>query len=219
MPEAKETAGQIEYYSRAMKAPRIREAAARLADQVRETGWTHEEYLAAVLSREVAAREASGAEMRARAAGFPARKSLEDFSFDHQPGIKRDTIAHLATGAFLTEASNIVLLGPPYTPVGKSPCTQRYGRQIGKSDANERDQESMPIGKEIWVSFGQRVSTRPSVAARFVRCTSSVAVSVAALRSLAEPGMRHGPDRTQAQPELQVPSLLPAQAPAVRRSS
>ncbi|MDQ0864944.1 IS21-like element helper ATPase IstB [Arthrobacter globiformis] len=115
MPEAKETAGQIEYYSRAMKAPRIREAAARLADQARDGGWTHEEYLAAVLSREVAAREASGAEARARAAGFPARKSLEDFSFDHQPGLKRDTIAHLATGAFLSEASNIVLLGPPGT--------------------------------------------------------------------------------------------------------
>jgi len=40
MPEAKETTGQIEYYSRAMKAPRIREAATRLADQAREGGWT-----------------------------------------------------------------------------------------------------------------------------------------------------------------------------------
>jgi hypothetical protein len=98
MPAAKETTGQIEYFSRAMKAPRIREAAARLADQARDGGWSHEEYLAAVLSREVAAREASGAEIRARAAGFPARKSLEDFNFDHQPGLKRDTIAHLATG-------------------------------------------------------------------------------------------------------------------------
>ena len=39
MPEAKETTGQIEYYSRAMKAPRIREAATRLADQaVKEAG-------------------------------------------------------------------------------------------------------------------------------------------------------------------------------------
>jgi DNA replication protein DnaC len=98
-----------------MKAPRIREAATRLADQTRESGWTHGEYLAAVLSREVAAREASAAEIRARAGGFPARKSLEDFNFDHQPGLKRDTIARLATGAFLTEASNIVPLGPPGT--------------------------------------------------------------------------------------------------------
>jgi DNA replication protein DnaC len=68
-----------------------------------------------VLSREVAAREASGAETRARAAGFPARKSLEDFNFDHQPGLKRELIAHLATGAFLSEAANVVLLGPPGT--------------------------------------------------------------------------------------------------------
>jgi len=37
--------GQIEYHSRAMKAPRIREAATRLADQARDVGRTHEEYL------------------------------------------------------------------------------------------------------------------------------------------------------------------------------
>lgn len=80
------TAGQIDYYSRAMKAPRIhREAAARLADQAPDNGWTHEEYLAAALSREGAAKQASGAEARAWAAGFPARKSLEDFSFDTSP--------------------------------------------------------------------------------------------------------------------------------------
>jgi hypothetical protein len=44
MPAAMETIGQIGYYSRAMKAPRIREAATRLADQAREGGWTHEDY-------------------------------------------------------------------------------------------------------------------------------------------------------------------------------
>lgn len=51
MTGAKEISGQIEYYARAMKAPRIRESAARLADQAREAGWSHEEYLAAVLPR------------------------------------------------------------------------------------------------------------------------------------------------------------------------
>lgn len=115
MTGAKEITGQIEYYARAMKAPRIRESAARLAEQAREGRWSHEEYLAAVLSREVAAREASGAERRTRAAGFGARKSLEDFNFDHQPGLKRDAVAHLSTGAYLTETSNVVLLGPPGT--------------------------------------------------------------------------------------------------------
>jgi len=110
-----DTLSQIVYFSRALKAPRIRDAAARLAEQAREASWTHEEYLAAVLSREVSARDASGAELRIRAAGFPGRKSIEDFTFDHQPALKRDTIAHLGTGTFLAEARNVVLLGPPGT--------------------------------------------------------------------------------------------------------
>jgi hypothetical protein len=63
--------------------------AARLADYVRDAGWTHEEYLAAVLDREVAARHASGAQLRIRAAGFGACKTLEEFDWD----------AHLTLGS------------------------------------------------------------------------------------------------------------------------
>ena len=106
---------QIEYLAKAMKAPRIRDVAARLGDQAREAGWSHEEYLAAVLDREVSARDASGARLRIRAAGFGSAKTIEDFVFDHQPGLKRDLIAHLATGSFLAKAENVVLLGPPGT--------------------------------------------------------------------------------------------------------
>jgi DNA replication protein DnaC len=106
---------QIQFLARALKAPRIQDAAGRLADQARESGWSHERYLAAVLDREVAARDASGANLRIRAAGFPARKTIEDFVFDHQPALKRDTIAHLTGGAYLADAGNVVLLGPPGT--------------------------------------------------------------------------------------------------------
>jgi DNA replication protein DnaC len=113
--EAEAISKQIEYLARAMKAPRIREAAVRLGDQAREAGWSHEEYLAAVLDREVSARDASGARLRIRAAGFGTAKTIEDFIFDHQPGLKRDLIAHLATGSFLAKAENVVLLGPPGT--------------------------------------------------------------------------------------------------------
>ncbi len=115
----------VEHYAHALKATRIRDCAARLADQARDSGWTHEEYLAAVLSREVAARESSGARTRIRSAGFPNRKSLEDFNFDHQPTLGRDVIAHLGTGAFLAEARNVVLLGPPGT--GKTHCETPRG--------------------------------------------------------------------------------------------
>jgi len=106
---------EIAYLATALKAPRIRDTAARLADQARDGGWSHEDYLAAVLEREVAARNASGAALRIRAAGFPARKTLDEFVFDHQPGVRRDDVAPLAAGHYLTEARNIVLLGPPGT--------------------------------------------------------------------------------------------------------
>ncbi len=109
-----EAVKQITYLAGALKAPRITEAASRLAEQARDAGWTHEDYLAAVLEREVSARNASGAQLRIRAAGFAAVKTLEDFDFGAQPAV-RHQVGALASGAFLTEARNVVLLGPPGT--------------------------------------------------------------------------------------------------------
>src|SRR3954471_9499430 len=106
---ASDAAKQIHYLAAALKEPRIVEAAGRLADQARDAGWTHEDYLAAVLEREVSARNASGAKRPVPAAGFGAVKTLEDFDFDAQPGI-RQQVAALASGAFLAEARNVVLL-------------------------------------------------------------------------------------------------------------
>ncbi|MCJ0907212.1 ATP-binding protein [Rhodococcus sp. ARC_M6] len=98
-----------------VEGARIRESAARLAEQARSDGWSHEDYLAAVLSREVTARESSGSQTRIRSAGFPTRKSLEEFNFDYQPSLSREMVAHSGTGVFLTQARNVVLLGPPGT--------------------------------------------------------------------------------------------------------
>jgi len=89
---------ELAYLTRALKAPTLRDSIVRLAERARAENWTHEEYLAACLQREVSARESHGGEGRIRAARFPARKSLEEFDFDHARGLKRDTIAHLGTG-------------------------------------------------------------------------------------------------------------------------
>src|SRR4051812_16212556 len=120
MPTAKKTAArdltaEVTYLTRALKAPTLRESVVRLAERARTESWTHEEFLVACLQREVSARESHGGEGRIRAARFPARKSLEEFDFDHARGLKRDTIAHLGTLDFVAGKENVVFLGPPGT--------------------------------------------------------------------------------------------------------
>src|SRR5512132_2470385 len=111
----RDVAAELAFLTRALKAPTLREAVPRLADRAREQNWTHEEFLAACLQREVAARENHGGEGRIRAARFPARKSLEEVDFDHARGLKREVIAHLGTLDFITSRDNVVFLGPPGT--------------------------------------------------------------------------------------------------------
>jgi DNA replication protein DnaC len=105
----------IAYLCRALKAPSLAHAVERLAERARTESWTHEEFLAACLEREVAARQDHGGEGRIRAARFPARKTLEDFDFSFQRSLKRDVIAHLGTLDFIAERANVVFLGPPGT--------------------------------------------------------------------------------------------------------
>jgi DNA replication protein DnaC len=93
---ARDTTAELAYLTRALTAPTLREAVARLAERARSEDWTHEEFLAC-LHREVAARKNHGGEGRIRAARFPARKTIEEFDFDHARGLNRDVIAHLRT--------------------------------------------------------------------------------------------------------------------------
>src|SRR3954453_7211137 len=53
--EATEALKQLTYLAAALKAPRITEAAGRLAAHARDAGWTHAEDLAGGLAREGAA--------------------------------------------------------------------------------------------------------------------------------------------------------------------
>jgi DNA replication protein DnaC len=106
---------EVAFLTRALKAPTLREAVGRLAERARAESWSHEEFLIACLQREVSARESHGGEGRIRAARFPARKSLEEFNFEHARGLKRDLIAHLGTLDFVTAKENVLLLGPPGT--------------------------------------------------------------------------------------------------------
>jgi DNA replication protein DnaC len=118
MASTKRPAPDLEYLCRTMKAPSLLKSVDRLAERARAETWAYEEFLAACLEREVAARQSNGGEIRIRAARFPARKTLEDFDFDHQRSLKREVIAHLGALDFVESKENVVFLGPPGT--GKS---------------------------------------------------------------------------------------------------
>lgn len=106
---------ELAYLTHALKAPAMREALDRLALRAREESWSHEQFLAACLEREVTARASHGGELRINAAKFPARKSLDEFDFTHAASIKREQIAHLGTLDFIAARENVILLGPPGT--------------------------------------------------------------------------------------------------------
>src|SRR4051794_36829385 len=114
-----ELGSKLAYLTRALKTPTIARVWEDLAAQARDLNWSHEEYLTAVLERQVADRESAGTTMRIRTAHFPAVKTLQEFNLDHLPSLRRDLLAHLATGTFVAKAENVTLLGPP--GIGKPP--------------------------------------------------------------------------------------------------
>jgi len=68
---ARDVSSELAFLTRALKAPPLREAVGRLADRALTEGWSHEEFWAACLQREVATRDAHGGEGRIKVLGFP----------------------------------------------------------------------------------------------------------------------------------------------------
>lgn len=110
-----QAARDLTYLCKALKAPSLRAAVERLAERARAENWPHEEFLAACLEREVSARQAHGGEARIKAARFPARKTLEDFDFEHQRSLRKEVVAHLGTLDFVAAKENVIFVGPPGT--------------------------------------------------------------------------------------------------------
>ena len=108
-------ARELVYLCRELKHPALLAGVERLGERARAEAWSHEEFLAACLEREVSARQSHGGDARIRSARFPARKTLEDFDFSFQRSLKRDAVAHLGTLDFVAERANVVFLGPPGT--------------------------------------------------------------------------------------------------------
>ena len=89
----------------------------RLDDAARKQ-LSYPEMLADLLEVEVAARRERYMTTRTRLAHLPFKRTLEEFDFGFQPSIDERQVKELASLAFVAEATNILLLGPP--GVGKT---------------------------------------------------------------------------------------------------
>jgi DNA replication protein DnaC len=83
------------------------------------------QFLELLLQDELNIRAQRQLERRKKAASFRDLKPLEDFDWSFNPSIKRSQIFDLATGQFIRERRDILLLGPP--GVGKSFLAQALG--------------------------------------------------------------------------------------------
>jgi DNA replication protein DnaC len=91
---------------------------------------SHQDFLELIVKDELAVRNSRQIERRVKAAGFRDQKTLEDFDWRFNTTIKRQQFYDLATGDFVRQATDVLLVGPP--GVGKSHLAQALGYQLIK---------------------------------------------------------------------------------------
>jgi DNA replication protein DnaC len=90
----------------------------QIAQQAASEDWSYSHFLGRLFEPELAARRRRVIDTNLRFAGLPYLKRLEDFDFAFQNSIDKTLVEELATGRFLADGRNVLLLGPP--GVGKT---------------------------------------------------------------------------------------------------
>jgi DNA replication protein DnaC len=122
---------------RRLKLQRVAEELPLLVQEASKRDLSFTDFLQEVISRELAAKSERHAQMKTTMARFPFHKTLESFDFKFQPSIEPKVIKELATGRFIANAENILLLGPPgvgkthlAVGVGLKACAAGYRTQF-----------------------------------------------------------------------------------------
>lgn len=100
-----------------LKLAKIRAIAPDVLQTARTQRWKPEDLLRTLIEAEIAAREASNARTRLRAAGFPVVKTLDEFNLSLS-SIPKASFDYLSSLEWITAAENLCLVGPAGT--GKS---------------------------------------------------------------------------------------------------
>lgn len=119
-----------------LNLPFVARAAGALAQKAAQDAMPYSDFLEALLKEEAAGRTARKQSMMTRLAGFPAVKTLDEFSFEFAKGVQRRQIKELAGLGFIERNENIVLVGP--SGVGKTHLAIALGYKAAQAGIKTR---------------------------------------------------------------------------------
>ena len=99
--------------------------------EARSHDLAHDEFLEVLLADELNVRAQRKIARRTKAASFREPKTLEDFDFAFNPKVDRKLVYDLATGNFIDQGRDVLMVGPP--GVGKSHLAQGIGYALIKT--------------------------------------------------------------------------------------
>lgn len=111
MSESSKPSVLLEHYLKQLKLPTMNKEHASIAATCSEEGCDYQTYLLRLAERELIDREKRAAERRIKAARFPVIKTLDTFAFSAQPSINEALVRELASGGYIDQRQNVLLVG------------------------------------------------------------------------------------------------------------
>jgi DNA replication protein DnaC len=118
---------QLSPYLKQLRLSGILETLESRNRQAVDAQWSYIEFLARLLEDEVERRGQKQLALRLRRATVNSTKTLEDFDFAFNPGIKRQQVLHLASCTYIRQKQNVLICGP--SGVGKSHLAQALAHE------------------------------------------------------------------------------------------
>ena len=156
----------IEQAARTLHLPAIREGYEEAVTQALKERATYKEFLAALLTEEVAHRDERRKIRLVREAAFPRPKRIEDFDYDANPEVSPEQIATLCHPAWVNAGQPVCLIGDSGT--GKSHLLIGIGTAIAEAGLKVRYTTAANLVNELAEAADERQLTK--VIARYGRC-------------------------------------------------